>query len=75
MEQAAEGQQKVRGVRGRPRKEVAALEKPKDSAAQDLANRIWAGQSVDLPYKERAARIRRGLEAQGFDPDSVVIGG
>lgn len=44
------------------------------SPAQDLCNRIWEGQSPDLPKRERAERIKRALVAQGYAPDSVVIG-
>lgn len=39
------------------------------SASQDLANRIYAGQSPDLPIHERVARIVAALKARGFDLD------
>ena len=39
------------------------------SASQDLANRIWNGQSSDLPIQERVSRIVNALNARGFDLD------
>lgn len=41
-----------------------------------LANRIWSGQSPDLPKHERMFRVRNGCEAQGFkNLDEIVIDG
>ena len=39
------------------------------SASQDLAIRIYEGQSPDLPIQERVSRIVSALKARGFDLD------
>jgi hypothetical protein len=44
-----------------------------DNKAQELANRIWAGQSISLPVQERLARVERGLQAQGFGMEGVTL--
>jgi len=35
---------------------------------QDMAQRIWDGQSISLPLKTRAERIGKALTEQGFEP-------
>lgn len=50
--------------------EPAAFE---NRQALSLAKRIWAGQSPDVPRKERLARVARGLEAQGFTMDGIEL--
>jgi hypothetical protein len=57
--------------RGRPAK-VAAIETPIDNAAQAYANRIWEGQSPDLPVSDRIARIHAALIAQGMDTNVTL---
>lgn len=49
---------------------VEAVEAPKENdnnAMNELARRIWDGQSVDLPLNERTRRIVRALKDKGFD--------
>lgn len=82
MGQADSNIEEVRSVkRGRKPKQISApvvsetiAQCDTISAAQDLCNRIWDGQSPDLPKHERANRIKNALIARGYDPDSVVIG-
>ena len=57
MEQAVKAKRQVRRV-----KEDVEL-----SQMNDLALRIWDGQSPDLPLNERVKRIAAALNAQGFD--------
>lgn len=49
--------------------ELRSLEPKVSSASQELADRIWAGQSDDLPIGERVTRIVTALNARGFDLD------
>lgn len=42
------------------------------SVSQDLANRIWAGQSPDVPIIERVARIAIALKDRGWDLDITL---
>ena len=44
-----------------------------DALAQELALRIWNGQSPDVPREERIARIAAGLERQGFNMTEVSL--
>lgn len=44
-----------------------------DARAQDMALRIWNGQSPDLLRHDRIERVARGLEAQGMSMDNVVL--
>lgn len=61
----------------RPRKvqpttEAATL--PEGSEKMNaLALRIWEGQSVSLPLIERVARIKKGLEGQGYTDHSGLV--
>ena len=75
--QTAEPLRSVR--RGRPPK-VAAVEMPIKApveivvvqaadAGLEYGQRIWDGQSPDLPVSERVARINAALIAQGFPGD------
>lgn len=43
------------------------------SAAQDMADRIWAGQSESLSRHERLGRIAAALEAQGLSMEGVKL--
>lgn len=72
MDATNQVEQPLRGVkRGRPAK-VAAVEAPIDNAAQAYANRIWEGQSPDLPVSDRIARIHAALTAQGMDTNVTL---
>lgn len=51
---------------------VRRLSLPKKEA-QDLANRIWEGQSSSLPRNERMKRIKAALEARGMNFALVVL--
>ena len=64
MEQATQAETKLRRV-GRPKKVVEVL---RDDKAQDMALRIWEGQSPDVPVWERVRRIQEALVAQGLSP-------
>lgn len=70
MDKTAESIHPLRRV-GRPKK--VESETVQANPAQDLAMRIWAGQSDVVPYKERVERIQRGLEAQGYMFNGVVL--
>ena len=74
MDEAARNQPQVRRV-GRPRKvQEQPMQVPSDrDLAQHLAERVWAGQSTDLPRHERLARVKKAVEAQGFLMDGVVL--
>ena len=43
------------------------------SNAQIYAERVWSGQSPDVPVAERLARVRSALEGQGMDCEGVLI--
>lgn len=73
MEQAAQGKHKVHRVK-RDIVEPIPVTLPAKSPAQDLAERIWAGQSVDaLTREERLERVKRGLESQGMSMEGVTL--
>jgi hypothetical protein len=57
---------------GRPAKTKPELRSIEPSASQVLANRIWDGQSPDLPVSERVNRIVNALKARGFDLDITL---
>lgn len=63
---AVEGSDQVHRVKRGPKPKL--LEKPVvvNSEAQDLAMRIWDGQSPDVPVIERVSRIANALKARGF---------
>jgi len=42
------------------------------SVSQDLATRIWNGQSPDVPIIERVSRIANALKDKGFDLDITL---
>jgi hypothetical protein len=72
MEQTTQAETKLRRV-GRPKKstikEYLTVDYPgADTKAQDMALRIWEGQSIDVPIQERVERIQRALVAQGLSP-------
>lgn len=72
MDATNQVEQPLRSVkRGRPAK-VAAVEMPIENAAQAYANRIWEGQSPDLPVSDRIARIHAALIAQGMDTNVTL---
>jgi hypothetical protein len=57
----------------RPRKVIAELPAQEStSPAQDLAMRIWRGQSVSLPHKERVRRIEAALAGHNFPADDIA---
>jgi hypothetical protein len=43
------------------------------SAAQAYAMRVWEGQSVSLPRKERIERVKRALEGQNLPFEGVEL--
>jgi hypothetical protein len=43
--------------------------------AQSYANRVWAGQSPDVPVAERLQRVRAALAGQNLDCAGVIVGG
>jgi hypothetical protein len=45
------------------------------SEAQAYANRVWRGQSDDLPVFERLDRVRAALAGQSMDTDGVDLDG
>ena len=67
MEQAIKAETLVRRV-GRPKKATMVITTTVDSKAQDMALRIWEGQSVDVPVWERVRRIQEALVKQGLSP-------
>jgi hypothetical protein len=89
MDEAAEDQPQVRGLkkRGRPPKvriegeDIERMERLHadlsaaipDPKAQDLALRIWKGQSPDLPRHERIAYVKAGVETQGMSMEGVIL--
>lgn len=60
---------------GRPRKVPVEVVKPvaeTSSAAQEMAMRIWRGQSVSLSRKERVRRIESALAGHDFSADEIA---
>lgn len=55
--------------RGRPAKVVEAPVTSEPSPSQNLADRIWAGQSPDVAVIDRVARIANALKERGFSLD------
>lgn len=55
--------------------EAQAAEEPQaDTAAMnDLARRIWEGQSISLHHVERVRRIAERLRAKGYDLEGLVL--
>ena len=43
--------------------------------AQAYADRVWSGQSPDVPIAERLERVRAALAGQGMDCTGVFVGG
>jgi hypothetical protein len=41
--------------------------------AQAYAERVWAGQSPDVPHDERIARVARALAGQGLSMEGVKL--
>jgi hypothetical protein len=41
--------------------------------AQAYANRVWKGQSPDVPRAERLERVKRALDGQGLSMEGVVL--
>lgn len=76
MDETNSDQHEVHRVkRGRKPKtvEVMPLAPSVNEHAQNLALRIWQGQSPDLPLIERVARVKNGLAARGWDMDGVEL--
>lgn len=79
MESADQTQHQVhRMKRGRPPKTIEVVPADKGdaariNAAQAYAERIWNGQSPDLPRVERISRVRAGLERQGMSMDDIEL--
>lgn len=81
MDATDKAEERVRGVRrGRPPKSetvvgvdtVEAMGTDTVSASQAYAERIWVGQSPDLPVSERVSRIHAALTAQGMDTNVTL---
>lgn len=47
--------------------------KAKKDAVNNLALRIWEGQSPDLPLIERVTRIKNALLAKGYELDGLNL--
>ena len=72
---------------GRPRKvlegadageatiEVVAVALVSINPAQAYADRVWSGQSPDVPVAERLERVRAALAGQGMDCAGVTLDG
>jgi hypothetical protein len=41
--------------------------------AQAYAQRVWNGQSVDVPRAEKLRRVEKALEGQGLSMEGVVL--
>jgi hypothetical protein len=41
--------------------------------ARAYANRVWNGQSPDVPRHERLERVKRALDGQGLSMEGVVL--
>lgn len=54
---------------GKPGMHKKSVEDAELAAAQDLASRIWSGQSDDLPVNERVRRIANALKERGMTLD------
>lgn len=50
---------------------VARIHNP----SQAYANRVWFGQSVDVPVHERLERVRNALNGQNLPHDGVILDG
>ena len=75
MDATVENPKPLRRV-GRPKKVAEAVESVDASnAAQAYADRVWAGQSPDVPVAERLSRVRAALAGQGLDCDGVTLDG
>ena len=73
MDKAIEGAEQLHRVKGKPgpKPKVAAIEMPVESAAQAYAQRVWSGQSVDVPPAERIERVCNALKGQNMDIPSM----
>jgi hypothetical protein len=80
MEQALEGGESLHRVkRGRPSKQ--AMQDLKDvtdyllssTPEQLYADRVWAGQSVDVPPAERKERVFNALRGQNLPTDGITF--
>ena len=70
---------------GRPRKvlegadageaTIEAVEVVSVNPAQAYADRVWSGQSIDVPVAERLQRVRAALAGQGMDCTGVALDG
>lgn len=75
MDKAIEGAEQLHRVKGKPgpKPKVAAIEMPVESAAQAYAQRVWSGQSVDVPPAERIERCMNALRGQNLPTDGIVF--
>lgn len=79
MDEATKDKHEVHSVRRGRRPKESAVEAdvpavvPSYVRAQDLATRIWNGQSPDLPRADRLRRVEAGLSDQGLPMDGVVL--
>ena len=75
MDATAEDTKPLRRV-GRPKKVAETVEAAAVSnAAQAYADRVWSGQSPDVPTHERLSRVRAALSGQGFECEGVTLEG
>lgn len=54
-------------------REAKAAQEAANHAVNELALRIWDGQSPDLPLIERVHRIKNALIAKGFELDGLTL--
>lgn len=72
MEQAIEGADTVHRVKRGPKpKAIEPIEAI--NASQAYANRVWGGQSTDLPRAERIERCMNALRGQNLPTDGVTF--
>jgi hypothetical protein len=54
-------------------KVMASLPETERAIAQAYAERVWDGQSVDVPRAEKLRRVEKALEGQGLSMEGVVL--
>lgn len=76
MDATNQTEQPLRSVkRGRPARVAEVAAPVVSGAAQSYAERVWSGQSVDVPTNERLERVRAALIGQNLDCAGVVLEG
>jgi hypothetical protein len=54
---------------------IEAVEVVSVNPAQAYADRVWSGQSIDVPVAERLQRVRAALVGQSMDCAGVTLDG